>query len=87
MKIAYLTIDDAPSNDFKRKVDYLLSKSIPAIFFCRGNLMEKRPEVVTYAIKKVEGIRVGMWEIPLFHRREQQRIQQEIMKRGPRRIL
>ncbi len=51
-KIAYLTIDDAPSKDFRRKVDYLSSKKIPAIFFCIGELLEKRPKVVIYAIKK-----------------------------------
>jgi peptidoglycan/xylan/chitin deacetylase (PgdA/CDA1 family) len=51
-KIAYLTIDDAPSKDFKRKVDYLLSKNILAIFFCRGELLKQRPKIVIYAIKK-----------------------------------
>lgn len=52
MKIVYLTIDDAPSSDFKRKVDYLSSKNIPAIFFCIGRLLKKRRRVVIYAIKK-----------------------------------
>ena len=52
MKTAYLTIDDAPSKDFKRKVDYLFSKNVPAIFFCIGELMRKRPKVIIYAIKK-----------------------------------
>ena len=33
-KIAYLTIDDGPSKDMKMKVDYLVSKGIPAIWFC-----------------------------------------------------
>jgi len=51
-KIAYLTIDDCPSNDMKRKVDFLLKKGIPAIWFCRGELLEKRQEVVVYATKK-----------------------------------
>ncbi|MBU3906849.1 MAG: polysaccharide deacetylase family protein [Nanoarchaeota archaeon] len=51
-KIAYLTIDDAPSEDFKKKVDYLCKKKIPAIFFCVGKLMKKRPASVVYAIKK-----------------------------------
>jgi len=50
-KIAYLTVDDAPSKDFKEKVDFLLSKGIPAIFFCEGKFLEKRPLVVIYAIK------------------------------------
>jgi len=52
VKIAYLTIDDAPSSDFKRKVDYLYKQKIPAIFFCNGKLLEKRPQDIVYAIKK-----------------------------------
>jgi len=51
-KIAYLTIDDAPSADFTQKVDYLLSKDIPAIFFCTGEALEKRPKPVIDAIHK-----------------------------------
>jgi peptidoglycan/xylan/chitin deacetylase (PgdA/CDA1 family) len=51
-KIAYLTIDDCPSNDMKRKVDFLLRKRISAIWFCRGEFLEKRQEVVVYAIRK-----------------------------------
>jgi len=51
-KVAYLTIDDGPSKDFKEKVDFLLSKNIPAIFFCRGDFLEQRPDAVIYAIKK-----------------------------------
>lgn len=52
MKTIYLTIDDCPSEDFKNKIDYLHSKSIPAILFCIGNLMEMRSDEITYAIKK-----------------------------------
>ena len=51
-KLAYLTIDDGPSLDFVQKVDHLLSKGIPAIWFCRGDYLEERPEDVSYAIKK-----------------------------------
>jgi peptidoglycan/xylan/chitin deacetylase (PgdA/CDA1 family) len=51
-KVVYLTIDDCPSTDFKRKVDFLSSKKIPAIFFCIGKLMEKRKKDAIYAIKK-----------------------------------
>lgn len=50
-KIAYLTIDDSPSKDMKSKVDYLLAKSIPAIWFCRGEFMEQHLPHVTYAIE------------------------------------
>ena len=51
-KIAYLTIDDGPSVNFIEKVDYLGSKKIPAIFFCRGDLIEKRQKDIVYAIEK-----------------------------------
>ncbi|HEX8010618.1 MAG TPA: polysaccharide deacetylase family protein [Casimicrobiaceae bacterium] len=51
-KIAYLTIDDAPSPSLRMKTDYLHSKGIPAIFFCLGKSMEERPELVVDAIQK-----------------------------------
>jgi len=51
-KIAYLTIDDAPSEDMKEKVDFLVSKRIPAIWFCIGNFLEKRSEYAIHAIEK-----------------------------------
>jgi len=52
-KIAYLTIDDAPSKDFRQKVDFLLSKNIPAIWFCRGDLLQgTRESDLIYAIGK-----------------------------------
>ena len=52
MQVGYLTIDDAPTGDFLNKVNLLSSKKIPAIFFCRGNRLEKRPDDAIYAIKK-----------------------------------
>jgi len=51
-KIAYLTIDDAPTKDFKEKVDFLVDKGINAVFFCRGDLLEERLDDAVYAIKK-----------------------------------
>ncbi|MBU3905257.1 MAG: polysaccharide deacetylase family protein [Nanoarchaeota archaeon] len=53
-KIAYLTIDDAPSEDMKMKVDFLESKGIKAIWFCRGELLSNKAnqEAVIYAIRK-----------------------------------
>lgn len=56
-KIAYLTIDDAPSLTMEKKLDYLLSKQIPAIWFCCGNFMEERPDVIIRAIR--EGFVLG----------------------------
>jgi peptidoglycan/xylan/chitin deacetylase (PgdA/CDA1 family) len=40
-KIAYLTIDDSPSRFMRHKVDYLLSRGIPAIFYVRGEFVEQ----------------------------------------------
>lgn len=51
-KVAYLTIDDGPSKDFKEKIDFLLSKNIPAIFFCRGDFLQQTPDAVIYAIER-----------------------------------
>lgn len=52
MKKAYLTIDDAPSKDFKKKVNFLYKKKIPAIFFVTGHQAEKRENDLAYAVKK-----------------------------------
>ena len=52
MKIAYLTIDDAPSKDFIRKLDFLSSKNIPAILFCEGRFLEERFDDGVCAIRK-----------------------------------
>lgn len=51
-KIIYLTIDDAPSDDFRKKIDFLKENKIPAIFFGIGKLLEKNEEDIIYAIKK-----------------------------------
>ena len=51
IKKAYLTIDDSPSPHMKQKVDFLLSKGIPAIFFCEGRKIEEHPDAVIYAIQ------------------------------------
>jgi|ETNmetMinimDraft_33_1059910.scaffolds.fasta_scaffold01907_6 peptidoglycan/xylan/chitin deacetylase (PgdA/CDA1 family) len=51
-KIAYLTIDDGPSGDFRKKIDYLDSKNIKAILFCVGKELEKFEDSAIYAIKK-----------------------------------
>ena len=51
-KTVYLTIDDSPSKNMSEKIDYLLKRNIPAIFFSIGHLMEKDPDAIVYAIKK-----------------------------------
>lgn len=40
-------------------------------------------EQIHYAFKKIDGKRTGMFEIPLFKGREQQKIREEIAKRQP----
>ncbi|MFX0100014.1 MAG: polysaccharide deacetylase family protein [Candidatus Hodarchaeota archaeon] len=51
-KHVYLTIDDAPSSDTARKVDYLSSRGIPVLWFCRGEFLEKEMEKAIYIIEK-----------------------------------
>jgi peptidoglycan/xylan/chitin deacetylase (PgdA/CDA1 family) len=51
-KRIYLTIDDAPSDDFKKKVDFLHERKIQAIFFCLGKLLEEKEADILYAISK-----------------------------------
>lgn len=50
MKQAYLTIDDAPSKNFKEKIDYLKEKNIKAIIYCLGCYIEEHEDEVIYAI-------------------------------------
>ncbi|MGM5488627.1 MAG: polysaccharide deacetylase family protein [Nanobdellota archaeon] len=52
MKTAYLTINDAPSEDFINKVNYLYANDIPAVFFCEGQKLEKNPHDAIFAIKR-----------------------------------
>ncbi|HUU77108.1 MAG TPA: polysaccharide deacetylase family protein [candidate division Zixibacteria bacterium] len=52
LKVGYLTIDDGPTEDFRNKVDFLIKKQFPAIFFCRGDLLLKRKDDAIYAVKK-----------------------------------
>ncbi len=51
MTSAYLTIDDSPSTRMDDLCDYLLKAKIPALFFCRGDLLEERPMMAVRAIQ------------------------------------
>ncbi len=51
-KTAYLTIDDAPSDDFGEKIDYLAEQGIPAVIFCRGESVKSRPDLSVYAVQR-----------------------------------
>lgn len=57
MPKAYLTIDDSPSAHTYDLVDFLIERDIPAILFVRGDLLEKNPRPIEYAIQK--GITIG----------------------------
>jgi peptidoglycan/xylan/chitin deacetylase (PgdA/CDA1 family) len=67
-KIAYLTIDDCPSDGMKRKVDFLFRNGVPAIWFCRGEFLEKRQKPVVYAIKNGFVMGNHSYDHPLFSR-------------------
>jgi peptidoglycan/xylan/chitin deacetylase (PgdA/CDA1 family) len=49
---AYLTIDDSPSTRMDDLVDYLESKKIPALFFCRGDRLEENSSSAIRALQK-----------------------------------
>lgn len=51
-KKVYLTIDDAPSKDFKEKVNFLYEKNIQAVFFCIGENLIKYEDDVVYAVRR-----------------------------------
>jgi len=48
----YLTIDDSPSHRMDDLVDYLELKNIPAVFFCRGDLLEQNSASHLRALQK-----------------------------------
>ena len=62
MPKAYLTIDDTPTNDSDRLIDYLVAKNIPAVLYCIGSAytdihlncegIEQNPAPVKRAIEK-----------------------------------
>lgn len=41
MPEAYLTIDDSPTQHTIALTDFLVSRDVPAIYFCRGDMMEQ----------------------------------------------
>lgn len=52
MKKIYLTIDDAPSKHLKSKIDFLSEHHIPAVFYCRGEYIDRHQDHLIYAIQK-----------------------------------
>lgn len=78
--VTYLTIDDAPSSDFNRKVELLEEKEIPAIFFCQGNLLakEKRQKQLIEAIQRGFTIGNHSYSHPYFSQLNLEQGQEEI---------
>lgn len=80
-KIGYLTIDDAPSDDFRNKVNFLVQNNIPAIFFCVGKyITPKRENDIIYAIKKGFLIGSHSWNHSNFENLSKSQIREEISK-------
>lgn len=65
MKKAILTIDDAPSSDFKNKVAVLKEHHVPAVFFCTGSLIRKRKKDLVEAIQ--DGFILGNHSYDHYH--------------------
>ena len=79
-KTTYLTIDDSPSPNFLKKVHYLKSKNIPALFFCIGNLLEKHPAPITEAIQMGFSIANHSYSHPHFSTINLNHAKEEILK-------
>lgn len=50
-KNAVLTIDDSPSIHMGERIGFLEAKGISAVWFCRGDYLEERPDFAIQAIK------------------------------------
>ena len=50
-KRAWLTIDDAPTEDFRQRVDELNARGIRAVWFCLGERLERYPEEAVHAVR------------------------------------
>ncbi len=76
----YLTIDDAPSTHLSKKVDFLKSKNIPALFFVRGEFINKNFDQLVYTI--LAGFEIGnhSYEHPYYSEINNQSFFDEILK-------
>lgn len=50
-KTAHLTIDDSPSIHMDERIRFLQARDIPAVWFCRGDYLEERPESAILALQ------------------------------------
>lgn len=56
-KKIYLTVDDGPSCYMTEKVDFLMEKGIPSIWYCRGEYIEKNLKELVNSVKR--GVVIG----------------------------
>ena len=57
MTTCYLTIDDSPSCHTDDMIDFLIERNIPALLFCRGDLLRDNPKPIIRAIQ--HGFMIG----------------------------
>jgi len=50
-KPAYLTVDDSPSLHMPERIRFLSDRGIHALWFCRGDYLEQRPEAAIQALR------------------------------------
>ncbi len=65
-KTAYLTIDDGPTEETKRYIDFLTSKAIRALWFCQGRQLERFLEEAIYAIQNGQVLGNHSYDHPHF---------------------
>ncbi len=65
-KSAVLTLDDAPSVHMEERLSFLESKGIRAVWFCRGDYLERRPEAAVRALRSGHVLGNHSWDHPRF---------------------
>lgn len=64
--MALLTIDDAPSPLFGKKLDWLIKEKVPAVFFVWGEKIRGQEEVLVRALKAGYPLANHAWSHPQF---------------------
>lgn len=65
-KTAYLTIDDSPSLHMSERIRFLSDRGIQAIWFCRGDYLEERPEMAIQALRAGQILGNHSWDHAYF---------------------
>jgi peptidoglycan-N-acetylglucosamine deacetylase len=65
-KIAYLTIDGGPSPYWEGKLNYLVDRQLPAVWFCEGGALETHPSFVSNAIAEGHVVANHSYDHPHF---------------------